>query len=151
MAQKKYSVICNDNAGAAPRTLFNLIGSSVVRPRIYEMDFGSTPVAPVDQASTFLLSRSSAVGTAGSNPTPQPLDNQEVAAVSTVGIAHTAEPTYAATGLWQVPLNHRASWRWVAAPDSEFICTATASNGIGLSRTSSTATYGATGTVLFFE
>ena len=150
MAQKRYSVICNDAGGAAPQTLANIIGSTAVRPRVYEWNLGCS-AAPADQAALIVLARTTAVGTAGSSPTPAPLDNQEVAAVSTAGIAHSAEPTFTSPFLFQVPLNQRASWRWVAAPDSEFIGAATASNGLGLKRHTSTASYAATGVVLFFE
>jgi hypothetical protein len=150
MAQKKFSVVMSDAGGATPQTLANIIGSTAVRPRIYEFDVGCN-ATPADQSSILILGRTTAVGTAGTSPTPQPLDNQEVAAVCTAGITHSGEPTYAATYLYQLPLNQRASWRWVAAPDSEFIGTASASNGIGIKHITGTANYAMTGTVFFFE
>lgn len=110
MAQKKYSVGCLCDGNAAPRTLGNVIGSSAVRPRVYEFDVGSA-ATPADQAANFVLARTTAAGTAGSSPTPLPIDNQEVAAVCTAGITHSSEPTYASTFLFQVPLNQRASFR----------------------------------------
>jgi hypothetical protein len=150
MAQKAYSVICNDAGGAAPQSLANLIGSTAVRPRVYEFNVGSS-ATPADQAANIVLARTTAAGTAGSSPTPAPLDNAEVAAVCTAGIAHSAEPTYGTPFLFQCPLNQRASFRWVAAPDSELIGTASASNGLGLKRHASTASYACTGVVLFRE
>lgn len=150
MAQKLYSVICNDAGGSAPQTLANVIGSTAVRPRVCEFNIGSS-ATPGDQASTIVLARTTAAGTAGSSPTPQPVDNAEVAAVCTAGIAHSGEPTYGTPFLYQVSLNQRASWRWVAAPDAEFIGTASSANGLGLKRHASTGTYAATGVVFFRE
>ena len=150
MAQKKYSVVGVDAGGAAPQTLINVIGSTSVRPRVYEFIVGSV-TTPGDQAATIVLGRTTSAGTAGSSPTPQPLDNAEVAAVCTAAITHSAEPTYSSTFLYQVPVNQRASWRWVAAPDSEIIGTASSSNGLGLKRHAATGTYTLTGTVFFSE
>lgn len=149
MAQKRYSVVCNDAGGSSPQTLANIIGSSAVRPRIYEFNVG-THATPADQASDITLNRTTTAGTAGSSPTPAPLDNQEVAAVCTAGIAHSVEPTLS-TLLFQCGLNQRASFRWVASPDSEFIGAATSSNGLGLRRVNSTASYAIYGVVYFFE
>jgi hypothetical protein len=150
MAQKKYSVPWNSTSQAPPATGFNLIGSTAVRPRLYEFDYGSTPVAPVDQASTFQILRTTGIGTAGSTPTPAPLDNQEVAAVCTAGINHSAEPT-ASTVLWALPLNHRASFRWIGNQDYEFIGAASSSNGISGRQSAATANYALTGVALFLE
>src|SRR5467141_2653741 len=102
MAQKRYSVVCVDNAGTAPQSLVNLTGSTAVRPRVYEFDVGSVST-PADQASTVQLIRSTTTGT-GSAATPAPLDAQEVAAVTTALITLSAEPTVT-TSLFQVPLN----------------------------------------------
>lgn len=149
MAQKRYSVICNDNNGASPQTLVNLTGSTTVRPRIYEFNVGSV-ATPGDQAALIAINRSTTAGT-GTAATPQALDNQEIAAATTALIALSAEPTNAGTFQYQTPLNQRASWRWVAAPDSEFIGAATAANGLLLKRHSATATFQLHGAVFFFE
>ena len=45
---------------------------------------------------------------------------------------HTSEPTYTSnTEVLEIPLNHRATFRWVAAPGSEIITPATDNNGLG--------------------
>jgi len=149
MAQKKYSVICNDNNGAAPQSLVNLTGATTVRPRIYEFNVGSV-ATPGDQAALVVINRSTTAGT-GTAATPQPLDNQEIAAATTALIALSAEPTNAGTFQYQTPLNQRASWRFVAAPDSEIIGAATASNGLLLKRHSNTAAFQMHGTIFFYE
>jgi hypothetical protein len=151
MSQKKYSVICNSIGTASPATLANLIGGTTVRPRAYEASFGSTPVAPVDQAATIMMTRTTAIGTAGSTPTPASLDNQEVPSITTGAIAHTGEPTKTSPFLWQVGLNHRASWRWVANQDYELMAAASATNGVCLTQSANTANYGHTGVLLFLE
>ena len=43
----------------------------------------------------------------------------------------TLEVTYTAE-VWSIGINQRASYRWVAAPGSEFVIPAVSSNGIGL-------------------
>lgn len=149
MAQKKYSVCGPDAAGAAPQTCVNVIGSTAVRPRIYEWTAGAA-ATPADQYAWVKLRRTTAAGTAGSSPTPAPLDNQEVAAVCTAGITHSAEPT-GSTTLYDAPINQRATYRWVAAPDSEIIGTASSANGLSLSRHESSASFELTATVLFME
>lgn len=150
MAQKRYSVIGVDAGGSAPQSVINVIGSSSVRPRVYEFDLGCA-ATPADQAGLIVLGRTTAAGTAGSSPSPAALDNQEVAAACTAGITHSAEPTYASPFLFQVPLNQRASWRWVASPDSEIMGSATSSNGLGLKRHTSSAAFALAGTIFFLE
>lgn len=150
MANKNFSVICNDAGGAAPQTLANIIGSTAVRPYVYEFDVGCS-AAPADQAGLLVMARTTAVGTAGSNPTPAQADPGTAAAVCTAGIAHSAEPTFTSPFVYQVPLNQRATWRWVANPGFEVIGSLTASNGIGLKRHTSTASYALTGTIFFSE
>jgi hypothetical protein len=147
---KKYSVAGTNNSQAAPATIINLIGSTAIRPRVFDILVGSAQT-PADQAMQIQCGRTTAVGTAGSSPTPLPLDPADVASVSTAGTGHTAEPTYAATFLLQFGLNQRATFRWVAAPDSELVGSATASNGVGLKVSTSTATLVMNGTTLFFE
>ncbi len=149
MAQRKFSCIGIDNAAAAPNTMINLTGSATCRPRIYEFDVGSV-VTPADQTCTIVINRSTTAGT-GTAVVPGPLDNQEFGAATTALQTLSAEPTNAGVFLWQMPLNQRASWRWVAAPDSEFIGAATTNNGLLLKRSAQTATYALTGTIFFFE
>lgn len=127
-----YSAIGSNASATADHTLVNVIASTTVRPRIFEYKIGCS-AAPADYAGHFRLGRFTAVGTAGTNPTPQALDSSDVAAIATAGAGHSAEPTYTAGAtLDQVSLNQRATWRWVAAPGYELVCPATANNGIGL-------------------
>jgi hypothetical protein len=57
------------------------------------------------------------------------------------GENHTVEPTYTAnTQILEVPLNHRATYRWVAAPGGEIILPADATAGAGIFSSHASAT-----------
>ena len=67
------------------------------------------------------------------------------------GENHTIEPTYTAAAIvLMIPLNQRATFRWVAAPGSELVAPATAANGFGIQTTTSSAV-AITGTLLLEE
>ena len=69
---------------------------------------------------------------AGTTVTPTALDIADRAAQSKVLENCGTEPTYTANQeLLEVPLNHRATFRWVAAPGGEIITPATDKFGIG--------------------
>ncbi len=79
------------------------------------------------------------------------MDPSDVASVSTGGITHSAEPTYAATHAFDLPLNQRATMRWVAQDGREFIAPATAANGVGLQMNTAGTALILNGTVFFRE
>ena len=138
--------------GTANKTALTIIASATVRPRLFEFAVGLT-TAPnsTDQQLEFAVGRITAAGTAGSSPTPLPIDPGDVAAVATGGITHSAEPTYAATYLMDMAMNQRAMFRWVAVPGFEFLAPATAANGIGLKNVGITATSVILGTAMWME
>jgi hypothetical protein len=107
---------------------------------------------PADQAALYAITRFTAAGTsAASPPTPNPVDPADIAAIATVGWTHSAEPTYAAADLLQLPLNQRASFRYVCNPGYEYVAPATAANGIGLRLVSATTAMVEYGTLLWME
>ena len=113
--------------------------STAHRNIIYEMWFGNTG-APADQVTVYTIGRITADGT-GSAVTPSPLDAADRASQCTCLENHTAEPTYTSGGeLLEMPLNHRATFRWVAAPGGEFITPATDNNGVGMKAIHASAT-----------
>jgi len=113
--------------------------STAHRNIIYEMWFGNTG-APADQVTVYTIGRITADGT-GSAVTPTPLDAADRASQCTCLENHTAEPTYTSGGeLLEMPLNHRATFRWVAAPGGEFITPATDNNGVGMKAIHASAT-----------
>ena len=57
------------------------------------------------------------------------------------GENHSSEPTYTSnTEVMEVPLNHRATYRWVAKDGSEIVCPATSGDGIGIHSLHASAT-----------
>jgi hypothetical protein len=145
-----YSVQGLNETGTANKTLINLIAATTVRPRLYDLIIGSA-ATPADQAANFLVGRTNAVGTAGASPTPAPLDPADPASLATAGITHSVEPTYSGVNLLDIPMNQRATFRWVASPGSELVAPATANNGIGLKLLTATATSIYYATELFNE
>lgn len=150
---RAYSVSGPSATGTANKTAVSLVGGTTVRPRVYEFTAGIT-TAPnsTDQQMEFACGRwATSAGTAGSAPTPNPVDPADVASLTTAGITHSAEPTYASTYFFDNAMNQRAAFRWVATPGYELINPATATTGIGLKNVAIAATSVMTGTVFFFE
>lgn len=138
-------------AAGTTQTAVNIIGSTSIRPMINEANFGVS-TTPADQTYQACLTKFTAVGTAGSSPTPAPLDPGDVACVSTSGITHSGEPTYAATDdRFSLFLNQRASYRWVAQDGREIVGPATANNGIAARNKLSSASMTMGCTIMFRE
>ena len=139
-------------SGTANKTAVTVVGSTTVRPRLSEFSAGTvTNPNATDQQLEFAIGRFTAAGTAGSAPTPNPVDPADVAALSTGGITHSAEPTYASTYFQDLPQNQRALFRWVANPGQEYVGPAAASNGIGLKNVGITAAAVMLGSLTFME
>lgn len=116
-------------------------GSTTGRGYVYEYVVGNN-ATPADNVYNHALYRSSTAGTA-SAVTPSPLDPANPASIFDASNIFTVDPTLGVQ-LYQFPLNARATFRWVAAPGSELIWPATASNGItGALTAASTSTFGA--------
>ena len=96
------------------------IGAGTRRGKIYDVMFGSE-ATPADAAILWTVRRYTAAGTATA-VTPQALDAADAAFSGVAGENHTIEPTYTAGAIvLNVPLNQRATYRWVAAPGGELI------------------------------
>jgi hypothetical protein len=130
---KKYAVNGLSASGTGPQTAMTIIGSSTIRGLVSEFTVGMrTNPNATDQQVRFAIGTTTTTGTAGSNPTPKPLDPADpVAAVATAGITHSAEPTYAATYFMDMDINQRGLFRWVAEIGFELGGSATTSNCIG--------------------
>ena len=113
------------------------------RLKLYDLLFGS-PATPADNAFLWQLQRCTTAGT-GDAITPSPLDPADAAALYDVLENLTVDPTLTAGAIpLSIALNQRASFRWVAAPGSELVAPATASNGFAIR----TPTIGAAVTVV---
>lgn len=101
------------------------------RLRVYDIMFGSE-ATPADAAILWTVRRCSAAGTS-TGVVPQNLDPASATTEYDAGENHTIEPTFTSAAiLLNVPLNQRATFRWVAAPGGELIMPATAANGFGI-------------------
>jgi hypothetical protein len=96
---------------------------------VNEVMFGSS-TTPADVVMTVnIVKVGTSLGTAGSNPTPTPLDSGDVACVSIGAITHSGEPTTEFT-MMTIPINQRATFRWVAQDGREIIPAASATKGV---------------------
>lgn len=130
------------------------------RGKVYDLLVG-TNGTPADNFCTWDLSRASALGsttTSGfagalssvsSNYSLDPADGL-IQAYSVVNSSVETNLVYT-NSVWSVGVNQRASYRWVAAPGSEFVYPATSSAGFGCRMLSGGYTGTATVTVLFQE
>ena len=147
---KGYSGNGPNAAGTSNKTAVELKGGTTVRARIYDIILGSS-ATPADNACLFALTRTTTAGTGASNPTPLALDPGDVAALIGLNITNSAEGTMAATDVLEIGMNQRATFRWVAAPGSEVLTAATASNGAAVRLVSASASLAMQCTVLWVE
>lgn len=145
----------NINAGtqqaiaAAYKTLLSLTAqtTSLRRIKIYDALMG-TNGTPADNYVEYDISRQTAAGTSTST-TPNMLDPADAAAFTVGSSNFTAEGTItAASSVFYVGVNQRASYRWVAAPGSELVGPAT--NLAGFAFRARSAGYTGTATVTEF-
>lgn len=106
-------------------------GTRPRRIKVYDAIIGSE-ATPADAALLWTFRRCTAAGTSTS-VTPLNLDPASAATEADAGENHTVEPTFTAGAiLLNIPLNQRATFRWVAAPGGELVMPATAANGFGI-------------------
>lgn len=143
----KYSASGSKGAANVKAIIEVLSSATVRRTKWYDLMFACT-TTPADAVFTYQVIRTT-VSMTGSSVTPAPLDAADAAALSTSEDTCTADGT-TATVLLQVPLNHRATFRWVAAPGGELVGPATSGAGLTL-QLSAASTNTFTGTVHFEE
>lgn len=121
-------------------TIIVLESAAAVRGTIEEFVVGSI-TAPADEATEFNLLRHTTAGITGTNVVEKEHDEDNVGASCSVqGGTFGTEPVYETDELYNVPVNQRATFRWVARPGKGFKTTVGTANGIGLRSISSTAT-----------
>lgn len=135
---------------AAYKTALRITGGTTVRPKLYDLLIGASGT-PADNALVWALMRLTVAGT-DTSLTPTPLDPADVAARATAGENASAEATFTAgSELLELPINQRASYRWVASPGGELVIPATAAAGIGARAKSAAYTGAAEATIQFSE
>jgi hypothetical protein len=125
---RRYSV-SGGQTSAASKTSVAIYSTAALRPFIYDV-ISSFTGTPADNSAEYQAKRCTTTGTSTAF-TPLALDPGDPAATGTAGVAHTTEPTYTASSqLLDWDQNVRATFRWIAAPDSELYLPAS-TNGIG--------------------
>lgn len=103
------------------------------RFKLYEFDIGSE-ATPGDYAFLWQVFRRTGVATAGTAPTITNYDQTDT--IASTLVANQAPSANGAGGstapLISIALNQRSTYRWVAAPGSEMITNATASQGYAI-------------------
>lgn len=125
-----------------------------VQVEIFEIMIGSQST-PAANAALYVCGRTTADGTVGTTPTVGKLNPDSVASLSTLRMgAYTAEPTYEAPYLWELPLNMQATYRWVVQPGLGFglyANHAAATDGMGLRSVSASTAYAVSGHIMWAE
>jgi hypothetical protein len=142
MAYRTFSGIGNaTNTASTTVPLGSITGAATFRARIYEFVIGSD-TSPADNAGKVSLRRTSGNGTTSATFTPTALDPAEPASLAVFTTAWSGNPTITANSdLYQVAVNQRATYRFIAAPDGEFVIPATSGAGIALMAAVTTSTY----------
>lgn len=152
MQSSEFSVIGSSAVlMAAEKTIATVIAAVSVRPKIYDLlvSFISTPADVQTQFAFSRITDESAGTSTGVTPEPT-TDPDGRAADATAGSNYTVEPTYG-NDILDFGLHQRASWRWIAAPNSELVIPALANRAMGLHSIISDATPTAKATILFAE
>lgn len=103
------------------------------RGKVFDVLVGTNGV-PADNYMQWDISRSTTTPTSGTQTALNTLDTADSSAAA-IGIINlgSGEPTItSSSSLFNVGVNQRASYRWVAAPGSELVYPATAANGLAL-------------------
>ena len=138
----RYSASGSQNLSSSAITALTIASQSTVhRNIIYDIVIANVG-SPADLVTLHTLQRITNPNAANCTAvTPSLLDLADRAAQSACGENHTAEPTYTSNQeLMEIPLNHRATFRWVAAPGGELITPATNNSGIGAKAVHASAT-----------
>lgn len=103
------------------------------RFKLYDIIVGSE-ASPADFAFLWQVFRRTGTATAGTAPSVTTLDQGDT--IASTLVANQAPTVNGAGGstapLLSIPLNQRSTFRWVAAPGSELVTNATASQGYGI-------------------
>jgi hypothetical protein len=121
------------------------------RFKIYDLIFGSE-ATPADNAFLWQIQRCTSAGTGTTVTNVPPLDPADAAALFDVLQNLTVDPVLTAnTIVLELPLNQRASFRWVAAPGSELVAPATGLAGFAVRTPTATGLVAVTSTVYVDE
>jgi hypothetical protein len=109
--------------------MLRITATTGVRPEIYDWLFGAVGT-PADQLFVYSAIKVTTLGTEGGAVVPDPLDDNDPASLADVGDDFTIEATPTGVQVIRIPVNSRASYRWVAAPGGGILLPATALFGL---------------------
>ena len=132
-------------------SLTALTGATTLRRGwIYDVMVGADGT-PADNQITYKIDVQTDVGT-GTAAVGSPLDPSDAAGLLVETVNNTIEPTVpAAKQMFELSVNQRASYRWVAAPGGELVVPATTVNGLGLRAKSAAYTGTVSGNMHYWE
>lgn len=140
--------------GKTGAALYAATGAATLRrAKIYEINVGiDGPPNATDNSVDWAARRLTGIGT-GTALVPVPLDPNDATTSAMTGVGnHTVEPTYtAASFLWALGANQRASYRWVVDPGSVGVLIIPAVNNNGIGVLGYSATYASTFVVNLFH
>ena len=127
----KYSASGSQTLTTTAVTALGLTAATASLRRAFISEFIIGDVGtPADNVVLHTAQRVTAAGTATA-VTPTKLDPADAASDTVAGENHTVEPTYTASEeVFEIPLNTRATFRWVAAPGYEIVIPATNAAGV---------------------
>lgn len=141
------------NLSTSFKTLLNVVGATSYRARIWGLMVGAdgAPNATDCQIVYDIASKDATTAGTGTAVTPNKANPADRAAGLTVNANYTAEPT-TFTSVLAIPLNQRASQRWVAYDANQcIVMAATASLGLGVRALSPTYASPALATIEYEE
>lgn len=146
---RKYGTT-HETAAGTNLTILELVAATTTRGWIYEFAL-SSDATPADVATEFNVIRGTVSGT-GTATDEVALDPANPAALlSGEGGTFTGQTKTANTSMYELALNQRASFRWVAAPGSELVVPATSDNWVGIESIASGGTPTINATILWEE
>lgn len=118
------------------------------RCKLYDFLVGSE-ATPADNAFLWVVDRGTTGLGTSTAVTPSPLDPADAISITDAGENFTVNPTLG-VNILAIPLNQRATFRWVAFPGSEIVLAA-AANGSLVFRTPTSSAVAISGTALYEE
>lgn len=132
MARRYNGTTAGTNTVSTTAPMFNIVGATTIRPRIYDINSGSD-ATPADAGVKFGFSRTTVNFGTPAAFTPVALDPADPASLALFSAPGGTAPTITATSnILTWTQNQRATFRWIAAPGGELVIPATAAAGICL-------------------
>lgn len=117
-------------ANTSGNGLLHVVGTAAIRPAVFDLMVGAR-AAPADYACTYDVARGSGAASGGGAVTPNPLVPTDPASTSS-GYQNSTGGSTKGVILLSFSCNQRCTFRWVAAPGSELVCTLAANASVAI-------------------